>query len=60
MNFSKLGKIMKVSAHLDFDMVAVETRDRISLMVDFTAPLKEKEPQDQAKRFKSCWINLVL
>lgn len=33
---------MKVSAHLDFDMVAVETNDRISLMVDFTAPLNEK------------------
>lgn len=34
---------MKVTAHLDVDMVAVETNDRISLMVDLTAPINDAQ-----------------
>ena len=34
---------MHVKAHLDVDMVAVETTDRISLMVDLTAPIGDAQ-----------------
>ena len=34
---------MHVKAHLDVDMVAVETTDKISLMVDLTAPIGDAQ-----------------
>ncbi|MFM8922109.1 MAG: vWA domain-containing protein, partial [Candidatus Nanopelagicaceae bacterium] len=34
---------MHVKAHLDVDMVAVETTDRVSLMVDLTAPIGDAQ-----------------
>lgn len=34
---------MKVKAYLDVDMVAVETTDRVSLMVDLTAPIGDAQ-----------------
>lgn len=32
---------MKINAHLDLDLVALETQDRITLMLDLTAPISD-------------------
>jgi Ca-activated chloride channel homolog len=43
---------MRISAHLDVDVIAVETDDQLSVLIEMTAPAA---PQDAARGHRPRW-----
>jgi hypothetical protein len=51
---------MNVKALLDVDMVALEAADKVTLMLDLTAPANLLRAPALVKLFKLYWIALAL